>query len=73
MSNTMRVLYLEVTQDAYQLPMAVAESARELALMTGVKPNMVSSSASRAVSRKSKCPRFIKITLDEEDDRNNNI
>lgn len=33
------ILWLKVTKDEYQLPLAVADTAAELARMTGVKPD----------------------------------
>lgn len=41
-------LYMEVTMDKYQLPVAVAPTIRELARITGAKPNNISACVTRA-------------------------
>lgn len=40
-------LYLKVTRDKYELPVAVAESPKELAIMLGTTKNNVLSSISK--------------------------
>lgn len=42
-------LYLRVTDDQYELPVAVAESPTELARMLGIRQNNVTSSISHKV------------------------
>ena len=39
-------LYLKVTKDKYELPLAVADSPRELAKMIGVSPDTIFSALS---------------------------
>lgn len=46
-------IWLAVTQDQFEFPVAIADSARELAQMVGVKPITILSS----VSRSRKCTR----------------
>lgn len=46
-------IWLAVTQDKFEFPVAIADSARELAQMVGVKPITILSS----VSRSRKCTR----------------
>jgi len=41
------MLYMRTTMDEFELPVAVAASAKELARMLNVTPNMVSSSISK--------------------------
>lgn len=60
----MEVLYMRVTKDKYELPVAVAGSSKELADMLGVKPNNVSSSISRG------CKGYCKIVIDEKGEDN---
>lgn len=43
----MRYLYIMVTSDEYELPMAVADSQAELVKMTGVDPSGLSKSLKR--------------------------
>lgn len=40
-------LYIMVTNDVYELPLAVADSINELAKLAGVKPNSIASALSR--------------------------
>ena len=42
------VLYMKVTNDIYELPLAVAGSVRELAKMVGVRPKSILNMMSRA-------------------------
>lgn len=44
-------VWIAVTKDKYELPIAVAESRRELAEICGVTPQTVSASASKYVRR----------------------
>ena len=61
-------VYMEVTQDEYELPLAIADSPAELARMCGVNPNAVSSAISHWKSGKHPRSRFIVVKIDEEDD-----
>lgn len=40
-------VYMEVTKDEYELPVAIADSQTELAKMVGVRPSTVSISCDR--------------------------
>lgn len=55
-------LYMLVTKDKFELPIAVAESTRELAMMLGVSPNIVSSSYSKKYSN------WKKVEIEDEGD-----
>lgn len=55
-------LYLRVTKDKYELPLAVADSAQELAVMVGTTKNVVQS----CISKKHKG--WKKIVIDDEED-----
>ena len=44
-------IWLKVTNDKYELPVAVADSAEELAKLCGVKVNNIHSSRSHAKAR----------------------
>lgn len=56
-------LWLMVTKDKYQLPLAVADTSVELAKMVGVKPSTIIKSVTHR--RKS---RYIRIYVDLEED-----
>ena len=56
-------LWLMVTKDKYQLPLAVADTAEELAQMVGVKPSTIIKSVTH--QRKS---RYIRIYVNMEED-----
>lgn len=60
-------VYMEVTQDPLELPLAVAETARELADMAGVKVDAIYQSISRIQHGKRKRNRFIRVTVDEDE------
>ena len=60
-------VYMEVTQDPLELPLAVAETARELADMTGVKVDAVYQSISRRQRGERKRTRFIRVTVEEDE------
>ena len=59
------VLYMQITRDKYELPMAVADSAAELARMIGVKPDTVRSAMCHDKKAGHKCS-YIKVEIDEE-------
>lgn len=61
-------LWMMVTEDKYELPLAVADSASELARIAGCKPNNVSSCASKFKHRNQKQSKFYKIEIDEGED-----
>ena len=49
--NDQMNIWLKVTNDKYELPVAVADSAEELAKLCGVKVNNIHSSRSHAKAR----------------------
>lgn len=58
----MTTLYMKVTKDKYELPIAVAESPRELAEMLGTTRQNVLSCISK------KLPTWKRIYIDDEED-----
>lgn len=58
-------LYLAITRDKYELPLAVADSPNELARMCGVKPNNVSSAISNWKSGKRRRSCFICVDIED--------
>lgn len=62
------VLYMEVTRDEYELPVAVADTPAELARMAGTTKDSVLSSITH-YNRDGKCfSRFRKVEIDMEDE-----
>lgn len=60
-------VYMKITKDKYELPLAVADSPAELAAMTGDSIKTIYSSVSREKRRtnpKYKNHRFLKIEID---------
>lgn len=57
------VLWLKVTNDKYELPLAVAESSRELEQMLGLNRKTVYKQVWNAEKTKTKC-QYIKIEVD---------
>ena len=58
------VLYMRVSNDRYELPLAVADTRRELAEMCGVTPNLISSCISHA-KRKGHRSEYQKVIISE--------
>lgn len=62
-----KYLYMAVTPDEYQLPLAVADSVQQLAWMVGVTSNSIYSAISHGESRNWKKRRYVRIRVDEEE------
>lgn len=58
-----KYLWLMVTKDKYQLPLAVADTAEELGQMVGVSRTTIIKSVTHR-----KKSRYIRICIDEEDE-----
>lgn len=54
-------IYMEITQDKYSLPVRVCDSVSELARLTGLTPNNISSQISKGKQGKYQFPRFISV------------
>ncbi len=54
-------MYMAVTTDIYELPLAIADTARELGKLVGVSANVIHSSIAKNQSGKSRKMRFVKI------------
>lgn len=63
------MVWMEVTKDKYQLPVAVADSLKELSEITGVSRNAISQSACRMRSGQHLRGRFLSVEINEEGDR----
>ena len=59
-----KALYLLVTKDKYRLPLAVADSAEELAEMVGVTPPTIY----KCIRDGYKNSRYERVYIDEEDE-----
>lgn len=55
-----------VTKDEYELPIAIAETSKELAKICGVSCKTVISGALRSKSGKVKKSRYIKVEIDDD-------
>ena len=56
---------MEVTRDKYELPVAIADTATELSIITNTSMNTICSSACHAKRRGGRS-RFIKVILEED-------
>lgn len=61
-------LWMMVSKDKYELPLAVADSAPQLAEMVGVSVNSIFSSYSCYIHGKHKFSRYRKVEIEEVDD-----
>ena len=59
-------LYLLVTQDEFELPLAVADSPAELARMTGAKKATIASTLSNFRKGKYKRPQYREVEVDDD-------
>lgn len=59
-------VYMMVTQDKYELPLAIADSSYELARITGTNAISIRSAISHAKDRNSKRSKWVKVEIDEE-------
>lgn len=66
MRKTKGMLYLAVTADRYELPVAVAGSVAELAEMMGASPKVISVAASRESCGRKRGYKVFKIYADEK-------
>lgn len=59
-----KYLWMKITNDKYELPIAIADSAAELARMTGTTKNNVCVSYNQLKNGKRKFSKYIKVTFD---------
>ena len=60
-NKTIKYLYVVTTHDEFEIPIAVADSVKELAVMTGIQPKTISISIS--LGR----PYYYKIDVSDEE------
>lgn len=59
-------VWMLVTKDEFELPVAIADTAKELARICGVSNRTVISGALRSKSGKVKKSRYIKVEIDDD-------
>lgn len=59
-------VYIQVTRDKYELPVAVADSPSELARMTGANRNTVNSTLALFRKGKYKNPKYREVEIDDD-------
>ena len=59
----MKYIYMAVTKDKYELPVCIADSAKELASLLGVTPNNVVSSISKHEKGIYKRSKYIRVKV----------
>ena len=62
--TTEMTLYIKVTKDRYELPVAVAETKAELARMLGIKREHVRTAFSHA--KKFKSPTYVVVEVEDD-------
>lgn len=60
-----KAIWMKVTMDEYELPVAVADSVRELSEMTGATDNNIRSSYSKYKSGQRKTCQYRKVEVEE--------
>lgn len=60
-------LWMKVTDDEFELPEAVADTPKELAMLIGVKPNNVSSAYCKAKAKGQQSV-YQKVEVEDEND-----
>ena len=61
-------VWMEVTKDRYELPVAVADSIKELARIVGVSRDNIKSSASKRRRGLLKRSRFVSVEIEDEEE-----
>lgn len=59
------MIWMKVTDDKYELPLVVANSAGELAKLTGQKRSSICSAITHANKRGGRC-RYVRVKVDDE-------
>lgn len=62
-----KVIWMEVTRDALSLPLAIADSAKELSEMRGVPTKRIQEMVWRWNRGLVKQPRFVSVEIEEEE------
>lgn len=59
-------VWMQITKDKYELPVAVANTANELAEIVGVDVNSIRSAVSRQKTGKRKFAKYIKVVVEDD-------
>ena len=62
------IVWMMVSKDKFELPEAIADSARELSEKTGVSENSIYSCVSHMNAGRLKTGRFRRVEIEEDDD-----
>lgn len=65
-------VWMRITRDKYELPLAIADSAEELAEICNVKRETVASMVSSYEKGKLKTSRYICVNVEEDEDAETN-
>ena len=63
-----KALYIAISRDQYELPVAVADNTRELGRMIRVSPETIASHITLAAKGKIKKQKYFKVDADDGDD-----
>ena len=69
MKSKKSIVWMAVSQDELRLPIAIADTAKELAELLGTTENNVKSSTSKSKHGVYKNSRYIAVRIDEESER----
>ena len=62
-----KIIYMKVTRDKYRLPVAVADSPKELAALCGTTPNAIYSGFSH--EKRGDCKSsYVKVVVDDDEE-----
>ena len=61
-----KTIYMQITNDIYELPTAVADTMVELSKMTGMSRAAISNGVNLGVGMERNKKRFIKVEVDDE-------
>ena len=61
------VIWMKVSRDKYELPLAVAESQKELAIICGVKRESISRQICQSRKRGHRCG-YVKVIVEEDEE-----
>lgn len=60
-------MYMAVTTDKFELPLAIGDTASELGMLVGVSANLIHSSISKGQSGKTRKMKFVKVDIYDEE------
>jgi len=66
-----RIVWMMVSKDKFELPEAIADSAGELARIVGISEDTIYSTVSHMKAGRLKSGRFRRVEIEEDDDEQN--